>query len=67
MHHINYYKSDTNVEVINPKNMRGDVNIWSPVIYLCVRLNIGKKVYNQICTENLTLIHIGHAHEIFND
>ena len=41
------------------------VNIWSPVIYFCITLKLGIKVYNIIRTETLKLIHIGHAREFF--
>ena len=43
---INPYKSDTNVEDINPKNMWDDVNILSPAVYFCIILNLWHKVYN---------------------
>ena len=58
---INPYKSGTKVEDINPEHICNDVNILSPVIYFCIVVKLGHKVYNQIRTETLTLIHISHA------
>ena len=40
--------------------------IWKVlVIYLCIILNLGNKVYNQILTGTLTQIHIDRACEVF--
>ena len=44
---IKPYKYDTKVEDIEPKNMYDDINILSPVIYLCIILKLGHQVYNQ--------------------
>ena len=46
--------------------MYDDFNILSPVIYLCIILNLGHKVYSQICTDTLMLIYIGSAREFFH-
>ena len=43
------------------------VNILSPVIYLCISLNIGNKLYNQMHMETLVYIHIGRTREVFYD
>ena len=50
---IKPYKSDTNIEDINPKNMCDDINIWSPVLYFCIVIKIGNKVCNQATQEYL--------------
>ena len=63
---IKTYKSDTNVEDVTTENMYDDFNILSPVIYLCIVLNLGHKVYDWIFTETLTLINIGRAREVFH-
>ena len=34
-------------------------------LYNYVLIKYWNKVYERICTETLTLIHIGHAHEVF--
>ena len=64
---IKLYTSDTNVEDVNPKNMCDDINIQSTFIYVCIVLKLGHKLYNHIRTDTLTLIHIGHAREVFHD
>ena len=43
---IKLYKSDTNVEDINTKNMCDNVNILSPVIYFCTILKLGQNLYD---------------------
>ena len=53
IHWIKPYKYDTNVKDINPKNMGGYVNILSPVIYFCIILNLGHKLYNQATHKDL--------------
>ena len=63
---INPYKYDTNVEDINPKNIYDGVNIWLRVIYFCLTLKLGNKVYNWMIKEKLTLSHIGRAYEVFH-
>ena len=62
--HINMIQT---LKILAWKNMYDDVNIWSPVIYLCIVLNIVNKVYNRIYTETLTLIHMDRAREVFYD
>ena len=56
IHRIKPYKSDKNVEYINPRNMCDDVIILSPVIYSYIILNIGNKVYNRYMHEDLGII-----------
>ena len=36
-----------------------------PVIYFCIKLNLWNKVYDQMRMATLTLIHNGHARELF--
>ena len=43
------------------------VIILSTVIYLCIILKLGNKVYNSIRTSNLMLAHIGCEGELFHD
>ena len=47
--------------------MYDDVNILLPVIYLCIILNRGNKVYNRMITETLMPINLGSAREVFHD
>ena len=47
--------------------MYDNVNIRSPVIYFCIILKLGEKVYNRMITETLTLIHLGCTREVFHD
>ena len=46
--------------------MYDGVNIRSSVIYLCIILNLGDKVYNQMITETLKTIHLGHPRDFFS-
>ena len=57
---IKPYKFDTNVEYITTENIYDDVKILSPVIYLCILLKLGHKVYTRIYTVTLTYIQIHH-------
>ena len=43
---IKIYKSDTNVEDLNPEKMYDQVNILSSVLYFSIILNIGKYIYS---------------------
>ena len=42
---IKPYKSDAKVEDISSKNMSGDVNIGSPVIYCCIKYKSSETRY----------------------
>ena len=46
------------LKILTLKNTYDDVNIRSPVTYLCIVLELGNKVYHWIHTETLELIHI---------
>ena len=59
---IKLYTYDKIMEDINPENIYDDVNILSPVIYFCITLKLGHKVYNWMIIYALMLIHIGCAH-----
>ena len=63
---IKPYRSDKNVEDINNENMYDDsqnmITTYIPLYYILKLIN---KVYNQIQTETLALIHIGGDHEVF--
>ena len=67
IHRIKPYKYDTNIEYINPKNMYDDANIWLPVIYFRLTLNLINKLYNWMSTETLMLSYLGRASAFFNE
>ena len=64
---INPYKSDTNVEYINPKNTwtisTYDHQVYTSVLYQ----SLETRHIIRLRTKTLALIHIGCAREVFHD
>ena len=62
---IKPYKSDTKFEYFNPKNIDDTVNVQRDIHILLYEAKAWNKVYDQIHTGTLTLIHIIRVSEVF--
>ena len=67
MHWIDPYTYDTKIKDIKIKIICENINICSPVIFICSIINLLHKVFKWIGTETLEIIYIVCARKVFHN